>query len=659
MILKSFKILKVDSFIRILAIIFIVLINITGVHCKEKLTPYKIIGGANLNTNLYLSNFKELTRYPSCCTNYDFALGFGYGFFAGTEYVFEDAIFGINYSADILLFYHNLSAKYAIEEKLANIITGNDYVEAYSEHSLDAKINSIMIEPGLNIYPIINIPFGIRFGLKLGILSGMTFTQEENILSPDWITYKETGTKTKYHYEGEIPNASKIYSAISVGLKYDLIKSGSFSFSPIITFNYGLTNVTSDLDWKISTIQAGISIGYQIPQPKDVPPLPAPMPLLPKPPEPKEILVELTLKVNDKKMKNNDEIILPVKERKFINKFILLPIVFYEVNTNNMLTSDNTSRSEEEAQKNAYKSAVQYLKENSGISLTLVSSALSSEPSDVVQSRTENLKKMLVSSGINNDRLNIKDIVVDGAKLNKKELMQDNCFIRFEFSDGTEIIPYKSDTVVKNIIEPLAITIEPNVVSDLSIKEFFGTVRIDNEDIYDFSHDVSNFDLWFENMELKNNKLELIANLKDVFNNVKQNKQEYKLIYNIVNDGFYENVISDQEQSDFVQQFTLGYCDFDKAEFSYINNQAAELIKSAYKNKKIIEIIPLFDFLGTEEHNIKLATARANSAIDLLGMKKEDVLISIPKDYFFSNNNPYGRMMNRTVIVRIKNISGI
>jgi hypothetical protein len=52
-----------------------------------------------------------------------------------------------------------------------------------------------------------------------------------------------------------------------------------------------------------------------------------------------------------------------------------------------------------------------------------------------------------------------------------------------------------------------------------------------------------------------------------------------------------------------------------------------------------------------------LATARANSAIKLLNLEKDRVNINIPKDYFFSNDIPYGRMMNRAVIVRIKDIN--
>jgi len=138
---------------------------------------------------------------------------------------------------------------------------------------------------------------------------------------------------------------------------------------------------------------------------------------------------------------------------------------------------------------------------------------------------------------------------------------------------------------------------------------------------------------------------------------LKEVKRNFQLnIYpDFINDGIYNNVLSDITQKNYVQQFFLAYCEFDKAELYAVNEQAVEEIKKAFINGKKIEIIPLFDFLGTDEHNQRLALERANSALKLLGLKKEDVIITIPDDYFFSNDLPYGRMMNRTVIVRINN----
>jgi len=122
-------------------------------------------------------------------------------------------------------------------------------------------------------------------------------------------------------------------------------------------------------------------------------------------------------------------------------------------------------------------------------------------------------------------------------------------------------------------------------------------------------------------------------------------------------DGVFKNVISDKEESNYVQQVLLAYCEFDKADLNAINKNAVNLIKEKYKEGCIIEIIPLFDFLGSDEHNLALAYARANSALKLLGLKKHNVQITIPKAFFFSNEMPFGRMLNRAVIVRIKNIS--
>ncbi|MFH1052249.1 MAG: hypothetical protein V1779_15120 [bacterium] len=650
--------LKFNKFIMFLLIVNLIIANVFTVYSKEKLTPYKIVAGTTLNGNFYFSDFTELNGYPSCCTKYDFASGIGYSLFIGGEYITGNKILGLPYSIDLLFSYNNFSAKYAIEEKLANIITGNNYIEAFSEHSLDAKIYSFLLEPGINLFAFKEIPLNIRLGFKIGVLTGLTFVQEERILSPDWITYKETGTKLKYHYEGNIPDVSKMYSAISLGLRYEAIKSGAYSISPVINFNYGLSNVISGFDWKIASIQGGLSLGYNIPEQKDIPPKEAPLPMLPKPPMPKQIIVELGIEANNQKLLDNDTLHIPVKERKFINRFILIPFVFYEVNTDKMLVSDNTLRSEEEAQKNAYLSAIQYIKNKPDVDLTLFSSGLNTEEPEIIKKRIDKMYDLILKEGITRNRIKTKEVIVDAAKLSKEELYQDNCFIRFDFSDGTEIISYRSDTVTKLIFEPVEIIINPKVHSEIKLSEFKGYASIGSEVKHIFGNETNSFELKSDSLDFYKNQMKFFTKVVDSIGTGKSINLSLNLKPEIKNDGIFENVISDFEQTNYVRQFTLAYCEFDKAEFSFVNKLAVDEIKKAYNSGEMIEIIPLFDFLGTEEHNLKLATSRANSALNLLGINKDNVKINIPKDYFFSNNNPYGRMMNRTVIVRIKNISG-
>jgi hypothetical protein len=644
-------------FTKLIAIFVVFFALSYGVKADDKLTQFKLLAGGSLNANLYLSDFSRLNDYPMCCTSFDFAVSPSYGAFIGGEYLFEKDFLGVNYSVDLLLSYQNLSADYSIEEKLANIITGNDYVEAYSEHNLDVKIKSFFVEPGLNIYPLNKISLSFRLGMQLGLLNDLTFSHYEKIIKPDWITFKETGTNTRAEFSGDIPNATKIYTAVSLSVAYELIKANNFSISGFLKYNLGLNNIASDLDWKISTFQAGISLGYRIPKPKNIPPMDAPMPQLPEFPKPKEMLVDLRIKADDKLISNNDTIKFNVKERKFINKYILLPVVFYKINTTQMLISDNKSRSEEEAQKNAYLSAIQYLRDNPNVNLTLFSSAISTEPQDTVEKRLNDLKNMILQSGIAQDRVKVNYATVDAGKLTREELFQDNCYIRFGFSDGTEIISYRSDTTQKFIVEPVKIEIETEVVSDCKIKEFSGNVSAEKKVLHSFPQGKSHFMFKADDLKLLGNKLEFEAKATDIMEMSKTVK--YKIPYSatLITDGVFENVISDFEETNYVRQFTLGYCEFDKAEFSYVNKNAVQQISKAYQNGELVEIIPLYDFLGTEEHNLRLANARASSAIALLGLNKDKVQINIPKDYFFSNENPYGRMMNRAVIVRIKNIS--
>lgn len=629
---------------------------------QDRFTQFKLTGGIYLNGNIYFSDFKELKGYPTCCQKFDFATGLGYGAFFGSEYVFEEQLYGFISSADLLISYQNLTADYTIEENIGNIITGNTYEKGIALHSLNPVIHSVLLIPGINIYPVRELPLSIRLGLEFGIPFGMTFTQQEKIISPSWLKYEETNSNIRYSYAGDIPEAASIYSAISIGLKYEVYELGDFKISPLLNFNYGLTNIASGLDWSASAIQLGVAFDYRIPQTKLEPPQDAPLPILPEPPLGENILIALSVKIKDKELKSGDSVSIPVYDRKFINKFMLMPVVFYKVNTSEMVLPGQKLRTEEKVQHTSYQSALQYLQNHNDVKVTLVSTFLNTENSDTVKLRVGNLKQYFKENGINENRISVKEQIKKAADMGKAEQLEDNCLIRFDFSDNLKVLPFWNDTSSRRIIGSLDFDVAPNVSGGIDPVEITGGFYVRGNKVFDLQSNPMVFTMQ-ENIlkwqkELMPFELEIKATAKDGIRREASTNFHIMLKPEIIDDGILENVISDIEQPNYVQQLLLAYCEFDRAELYAENKEAAETIRKAYKQGMAIEIIPLFDFLGTPEHNEILANERANSALKLLGLKREDVTITIPKDYFFSNDEPYGRMMNRAVIVRIKDIRG-
>lgn len=642
--------------------LLILILPINDLYSFNRNTPWTIKAGGNANWNYYISDFQSLSGFPSCCQKYDFAQGIGYGLFAGFEYKLEKKIFNIALSPDIKISYNDLSANYNKDEFLGNLITGNDITKAYVSNTLNTSIQAIILEPGMNFTMPIEMPVSFRLGFQFGLLRGMNFTQEERIKSPDWINYEETGTKIKYHYQDTIPNSNNIYAALSFGVNYKALNYGNLSVNTFLQINYGLSNIASNVNWNASSVQLGLSLNYNIPKPEFIPPQDAPLPPLPLPPKDEEMFFAIDVSYAGAQLNSGDTVDIPIFERKFINKHQILPIVFYKFNSQKMvMPPDSKIRSEEQAQKISYKIVSQYLQKNSNVNLHIISSNLDNEDSSIVNQRINNLLNYFKQKTIARDRISVSKEIQSSKGLERKELLEDKIYIKFKFSDKTKTLTYRSDTTTKRIIDPIDFSVVPRIKATFPPVELNGGFYVRNLKVFDIKNKPMTFTMKediFKRMDsVENFQFVIKATAKDAVWKEKVEHFVVNLRPQIVNDGVFENIISDIEQKNYVQQLVLGFCNFDKSDFYAVNEEAVNLVKKAYQNHNIIEIIPLFDFLGAEEHNQQLAKSRANSALKLLGLKKSDVIITIPKDFFFSNFSPYGRMLNRAVIIRIKDIS--
>ena len=102
------------------------------------------------------------------------------------------------------------------------------------------------------------------------------------------------------------------------------------------------------------------------------------------------------------------------------------------------------------------------------------------------------------------------------------------------------------------------------------------------------------------------------------------------------------------------EQFILAYTDFDESKLNSIDQKVLGKAKQAVKDGKQVTIFASTDNLGNQEYNRALAERRANSAKQIIGTGKGTVNIVYPDSYLFSNSHPYGRMLNRAIVIRIE-----
>lgn len=122
------------------------------------------------------------------------------------------------------------------------------------------------------------------FDTQFGIVAGPTFdfalAKEQNqtysLLTPkearfnpkteaeqqaQGIKYSADG-RTIIAKEGEIPNSSALRVGIKFGVQYEILLAGGFYIVPSFNYNFGITSLSADDDWRVSALQMGIDVRF-------------------------------------------------------------------------------------------------------------------------------------------------------------------------------------------------------------------------------------------------------------------------------------------------------------------------------------------------------------------------------------------------------------
>jgi outer membrane protein OmpA-like peptidoglycan-associated protein len=637
------------------SVLLLFVVTLTG-FSQDKYTAWSVEAGLGLSWNVYYSNFADIPGYESCCTNYSDASGFGPKFFGGIFYNPRQDLFGIDYQAGFRAGYGDISASYAAEDFIGYIITGNEYTKATVEHQLDASVSGITLKPYIRLYPIDGIHLSADLGFEALIPMTNNLAMKEVIVAPPGVTY-DNGTTEQNPQSGEITGFAGMLAFITGSLRYDVYKFGDFILSPEIGFSYGLNNFAEGLDWKAYSFNAGLAIAYNIPKAELAPPLPPPMPGMPAAPIPDKthLAVGLSVGTNGKEILNAGMIDITFEVSESRKEYSVLPLVFFadgspEINYQQPASGINSYL---DAQQNALYVAIQHLKEDSRSKITILGSSNKSEAAGIGLKRAESLASILKSNGIAGDRISIKETA---------PLEQANPLTADEGRKAEILIDGKSATVKYSKVESVnsaqdvEFSISPSVntnseelilkgevlygINEMKLGEFpreastfvFKASRIQN--LHKTSIDkYLTFRLKASAGEIKaDTSIRVYLDSRDLIRTSKTNEIT-------LNDKNYE-------------QYILAYFNFDDTRYSLLDSNVIKKINDALVNGQEVTIYPLTDNIGSAEYNKDLAESRAKSVLPSLA-NGEKVKIEYPEDHLFPNDTPWGRILNRTVLVRI------
>lgn len=651
---------RINFVLSTLILTIVLLSGLSIAHSKSKKTPHYLTLGVDVKGNYYEASFRQFEGVNNCCTEFGNTFGLGYNIHAGYEYLFSSSYFGFPWRLDLSFSYGDYSAVFREKYEFANIIYEDRFVKGIAEYVLEPNIQAISIDPGIFFEPFNDFPLSFRIGLTYDILLNKTFNQQENLIAPEDVYY-ENGSRTRGWASGDIPNAVSGLLSTSIAIRYKLAETGNFEIYPQLRFDYALNNLVDNLSWKAHSVMAGITVAYNITKTAVRTIMPEPPKAEPPAPEVKPFIeVEVLVKSEDKELKSEEDIIYGYDLLVSNREYELLPYVFYSVNTAKRLSIPIVNSDifdEQSMQDQLIKVTADKLKSNPQSRLDLISSSLSTENQDVVDARINDVIDELIYNGIEIKRINVVKKEVDQSLLKRPELAAEQTYIELRIDGEQKLIRYvrtvSAETVVKSTI-PLIV--KPFIQSNIDIIKQTGTVQLNDKHIFNFGaaglNDRITSEMLMQAGDVFNENF-LTVNFEAKGSNglIKKVRNSYRLKAQLDREIKVTNQYQDEEKK--FRKYVACFYDFDSSIPKYINDDVIKLLKEEVAVGKKIRLMPMTDNMGTEQYNFRLAEQRAKSVIELTGMEIKNADIVFPKDYFYDNTTPLGRMLNRTVIVII------
>ncbi len=653
---------------RLILLILTVMISVKQVFA-DPYTDYILKGSIRANGNIHSSNFDKIGEYKNCCPKYESAFGIGPAIFIGGEIRNVFNLFGYDINYSTTLGYNDLSGAYAITQHIGNDLGNDDYQKIIVEHKLDMTYSLLSNEHSLWFNPSKDIPLGIKLGVNLGIPIQKQFNQREILLEPSNATFPD-GTTDFNPASAELPNAAGLLVSLSLGARYKVAAFSDFDLFADAGFNYGINDIASDMDWVIHQVSLGVSVHYNFPKSDPPRPKAPPIPAAPEPEAPpiaRKPEMRIDTEFDYKKVKTGDTLNVTINKHEFVTYASVLPILIFEKNSTKIIPVkymvanietyyDETFRASEKLNvSETYPELIyHHLKNNPGSSVKIIAES-EDEDESTLKSRINLVSESLTGKGIDPKLISTDIRTIKPNRDKNPEITEESRKVFFDFSKSGGLIDVKvsTDYLVDNFNKVM--NIYPVFFAEDTAKFYGKTIYNDSKEtnLKQGANQVVLASSLFVPTGSKLNTFEITAGVADSEGNIAEDMSVFYLAYEEKLIKSYINLNRNDRESE-IEEFIIGFTRFDKSEFYLINEFVVDYVRSKAAEGKTLEIIPLTDNIGTPEYNENLANERAKKAIELIGKQYSRYEVKLPAGDVFTNSTPYGRMMNRAVIIRIK-----
>ena len=243
-------------------------------------TPIYIGPTVGLNRALHSVDLSPAAKLPggTAAGCEPFTNGAAMGFWVGGtfEYQLGDAV---NAKSSIIgrLLYQTMPASMEVfnSDNYPSIVTDANgtsrEVFSYTRFNNDVvySLVSLDVQYKLNLF---ESTFGITIGPTFDL--GLTRTQDitMNLVEPLEAQFKpdptlgllyENNNRTIVLERGDVPLSSALRVGVKAGVQYEILMNGYY-IVPSFNYNFGVTNLTSENDWRVSALQFGVDVRFAL-----------------------------------------------------------------------------------------------------------------------------------------------------------------------------------------------------------------------------------------------------------------------------------------------------------------------------------------------------------------------------------------------------------
>lgn len=127
------------------------------------------------------------------------------------------------------------------------------------EHTVTSSHFGFSLEPYLAFRPLRN--GAIRLGFNTEFMVSGAFSQEEQLISPEGVTYSN-GRRTRLEFSGPVEEANALFLGVTGALQYEfsISEDGEWVLVPEAIGFYGLSNMIDETPWVVHGARLGLSL---------------------------------------------------------------------------------------------------------------------------------------------------------------------------------------------------------------------------------------------------------------------------------------------------------------------------------------------------------------------------------------------------------------